>query len=425
MSEGGATPTERPLHFLVVDDDAESRATVVEILRSFGHDRITQARDGSEAARAIERDPSINFVISDWEMPFVNGLSLLQRVRSSPARANLPFLIMTSPVSAEAEKIILAAESYVDAYVIKPFRAQTLRDKIEDALRLSVHGPQKPVLVVDDDDDARAMIVEYVRQLGFREVQALAEGRSALELLRADPDRFGLIISDWEMPEMSGLDLLKSCKEHPRLADIPFLMVTSQGSMERMKVMQAARAQVDQYLLKPFAGAELKKRIDQLLERARNRHEVQSLLTEAAAHAEQGRVERAQVQYEAVLRLDPANDSALRGLGDVFARVKGMEAAIPYYKRAIEANPLSARAYVRLAGAYERVGLGEKAAALLQTGIRQVGFSAALHFALGRLYHQRGQLTEARAEFSRTLELELEHPEARLMLDLLKGDEEG
>lgn len=415
---------DKPLHFLVVDDDPESRATVVDFLKSFGFDKVTTARDGSEAARAIERDSSINFVISDWEMPFVNGLSLLQRIRSAPTSANLPFLMMTSPVSAEAEKIIRAAESYVDSYVIKPFRAQTLKDKIADVLKLSVHGPQKPALVVDDDDDAREMVVEYLKQLGFKEVISEKEGKSALERLQREPEAVGLIISDWEMPEMNGIELLRACKAHPKLSEIPFLMVTSQGSMERMKVMQAARSNVDQYLLKPFNGVQLKKRIDFLLEKFRTRKEVQGLVVEAAAHLEAARLERAQEAFEQILALDASHDGALRGLGDVLMRTKGYEAAIPFYKRAVDANPVHAKGYVKLASAFEHVGLIEKATALLQSGIQHIGFSAELHFALGRIYNKRGMTDPARAEFERTLELELTHQEARLMLEMLNSKKE-
>src|SRR5437660_643554 len=119
---------QKNLHFLVVDDDPASRSTIAEYLASMGYDKITQAKDGQEATKILEKDKSINFIISDWDMPLVDGYSLLQKVRAMASRAHTPFLIVTSPISQETEKIILAAESMVDAYLIKPFRSQVLRE---------------------------------------------------------------------------------------------------------------------------------------------------------------------------------------------------------------------------------------------------------------------------------------------------------
>src|SRR5262245_52319320 len=114
-------PQGKPLHFLVVDDDADSRTTIQDYLLEMGHSQVALASDGGEALRLLDRDPSINFIISDWDMPSVNGLSLLQRVKATPTRAHMPFLIVTSPISEEAEKVVSAAESMVDGYLIKPF----------------------------------------------------------------------------------------------------------------------------------------------------------------------------------------------------------------------------------------------------------------------------------------------------------------
>jgi tetratricopeptide (TPR) repeat protein len=189
--------------------------------------------------------------------------------------------------------------------------------------------------------------------------------------------------------------------------------------MERMKVMQAAKAQVDQYLLKPFTADEIKKRIDALISKQQNRREVQALMSDATDHLEHGRYQRAQAVYEKVLKLDAANETALRGIGDIFSKIKGVEAAAPYYKKAVEANPMNAKNYLKLAGAYDHVGLIDKAISLLQTANQTIGFSAELHFQLGKLYSKRGMVPLAKAEFEKTLEIQLDHQEARLMLEMM------
>jgi len=405
------------LHFLVVDDDAESRATVVEYLRSLGYGKVTLAHDGAEAYRQLERDPTINFIISDWDMPLMNGLSLLQRVKSHPTRSAIPFVVMTSPISHEAEKVILAAESMVNAYLVKPFRSQVLKDKIEAILDEVAKGLGKRVVVVDDDADAQAMVVEYVKQMGFRDVVTFSNGMEALKYLISNGDAVGLVISDWEMPEMTGIELLKSCKAHPDLVDMPFLMITSQSSIERMKVMQAARSSVDEYLLKPFSGVEIRKRVETLLERSQSHGAIQQLLAEATAFQDQAKYAQAQNKFEEILKLHNEYEPALRGMGDVLTKLKGGQAALPFYKRAVEAAPTIPKSYIKLAAAYDQLGLQDKAVALLQTANRQISFNADLHFLLGKLYLKRNQVAEAKTEFEKTLEIQVDHQEARLMLD--------
>jgi two-component system, chemotaxis family, chemotaxis protein CheY len=412
--------SDRPMHFLVVDDDDSSRSTIVEYLRSMGHDRISQARDGGEALRMLERDSSITFIISDWEMPTMNGLALLQQVRSHSSRSNLPFLITTSPIAQESEKIILAAESYVDAYVIKPFRLDTLKEKIAKILEVAVHGPQKTVLVADDDEDARSTVIEYLKKLGYKEVQGFSSAKQALEDLKKNSSKYGLIVSDWEMPEMTGLEFLKNCRSDESLAKIPFLMVTSQSSMERMKIMQAAKERVDHYLLKPFRFDELKNRVEGILNRSQSSGQVEALLAQGNLELVSGKFQQAEKSFQRVLAVDSDNDVALRGLGDASITTRGIESAMGFYKRAVEINPMSAQGYIKLANAYEQVGLAEKAIALLQTANETVGFNAELHFALGKLYSKKGMVELARSEFEKTLQIQLDHSEAHVLLENLK-----
>jgi two-component system chemotaxis response regulator CheY len=410
---------DKPLHFLVVDDDAGSRGTVVEYLRSMGHTRITEAVDGTDAMRALDRDPSISFVISDWDMPLMNGLTFLQRLKSDAGKANLPFVIMTSPISQEAEKVMLAAENLVDGYLIKPFRSQALKDKIEHTLKLAIRGPQKQVLLVDDDEDARAMVAEYLGQMGFKDVHQVADGKTALDYLGKNAARIGLIVSDWDMPELNGIQLLGACKNSPSLRGIPFLMITSQSSIESMKVAQAARANVDSYLLKPFGLQDMRKRIDTLIEKERSKSEIRAHLVEAKSMLDHKHFQRALRKFEQVLRLDGHNETALCETGDILMKERGMQEALPYFIKAVEGNPHSARAYLKLSSAYEYLGWLDKSIALLKTAVLQIGFSAELHFTLGKLYYRRGMAAEAKSELQKTIALQGEHQEARMMLEMI------
>ena len=86
----------------------------------------------------------------------------------------------------------------------------------------------------------------------------------------------GLVVSDWDMPELNGLQLLQTCKGSSQLKEIPFLMITSQSSIESMKVVQAARSSVDDYLLKPFSLGDIRKRIEGIIDKERTKTEVQT-----------------------------------------------------------------------------------------------------------------------------------------------------
>lgn len=129
-------------HFLVVDDFSTMRRIIIGLLKELEYMKITDADDGSSAWKILESGVlPISFVITDWNMPGMDGLSLLKKIRETPKLLKLPVLM----VSAEAKKenIVLAAESGADGYIVKPFNAATLDDKISKILqRRRSMGPQ-------------------------------------------------------------------------------------------------------------------------------------------------------------------------------------------------------------------------------------------------------------------------------------------
>jgi tetratricopeptide (TPR) repeat protein len=174
-------------------------------------------------------------------------------------------------------------------------------------------------------------------------------------------------------------------------------------------------------LLKPFTASEIQTRTEMVIARAKTRSEVEGLVAEAIDHQEHGRWQRAQGRYEDAINLDPTQDTALRGLGDILIKLKSVHDALPFYRRAVEAGPMNAKNYLRLASVYETIGWWEKAIALLQSGHQQISFNAELHFHLGRLYHRRDMIPQAKAEFEKTLEIQLDHQEARLTLEMISN----
>ena len=105
-----------------------------------------------------------------------------------------------------------------------------------------------PILVVDDDDAARAFITRALETLGLRDVDPARDGAEALPKLEAK--RYGLIISDWHMNRMGGLQLLRHVRGHERFAHVPFMMITGDAQVDI--VLTARQAGADAVVLKPF-----------------------------------------------------------------------------------------------------------------------------------------------------------------------------
>ena len=113
---------------LVVDDFATMRRIIKNILRQIGFTNIVEADDGTTAWETLNKDDSIEFIVSDWNMPQMAGIELLRKVRASEEFADLPFLMVTA--EAQQENIIEAVQAKVSNYIVKPFTPDTLGQKI-------------------------------------------------------------------------------------------------------------------------------------------------------------------------------------------------------------------------------------------------------------------------------------------------------
>ncbi len=120
------------LKFLVVDDFSTMRRIVKNLLQELGYPNVQEADDGSTALPML-RSGNFDFLITDWNMPVLPGLALLKAVRADPKLAKLPVLMVTA--EAKREQIVEAAQAGVNGYVIKPFTAQTLSEKLGKILQ--------------------------------------------------------------------------------------------------------------------------------------------------------------------------------------------------------------------------------------------------------------------------------------------------
>ncbi|MBI5056946.1 MAG: chemotaxis response regulator CheY [Nitrospirae bacterium] len=119
------------------------------------------------------------------------------------------------------------------------------------------------ILVVDDFSTMRRIVKNLLRQLGYENIEEAEDGAQAYSKLKNGG--FGFVVTDWNMPNMDGLEMLKKVRSDPEIKDVPILMVTAEA--EKDKVITAIQAGVNNYIVKPFTGEILKEKMDKILER--------------------------------------------------------------------------------------------------------------------------------------------------------------
>ena len=118
---------DKNMKFLVVDDFSTMRRIVRNLLKELGYTNVDEAEDGSVGLQKL-KGGDFKFVITDWNMPVMSGIELLRAVRADPALKHLPVLMITA--EAKKENIIEAAQSGASGYIVKPFTAATLEEKM-------------------------------------------------------------------------------------------------------------------------------------------------------------------------------------------------------------------------------------------------------------------------------------------------------
>jgi two-component system chemotaxis response regulator CheY len=126
------------MRFLVIDDSMPMRRIIANILSRLGHNDVILAANGREALKHIENE-RIDFVITDWYMPEMTGIEFLRKLRAKDATRNVPILIVTA--NGSKEDVTQAVQLKVNGYVLKPFTAEILKERI-DALCAAMADPE-------------------------------------------------------------------------------------------------------------------------------------------------------------------------------------------------------------------------------------------------------------------------------------------
>jgi CheY-like chemotaxis protein len=231
------------MNFLVVDDIPAMCQITANQLRALGASDICTVSNGADALRQLELK-KFDCVLTDWNMPVMDGLTLLRNIRADPNLAHIPVLMVTA--DAERERIAQAIAAGVSDLLVKPYTSQRLMDKVMGALGARRRLPAMPVpkppipaggasrpaaarqkatlLVVDDTPDNVRLVADLFAD-EYR-VRVAHSGEKALAVCQSDspPD---LVLLDVMMPGMDGFEVATRMRAHPGSAHIPVIFVTA------------------------------------------------------------------------------------------------------------------------------------------------------------------------------------------------------
>jgi DNA-binding response OmpR family regulator len=237
---------------MLCDDSALILRHTAAVLSGAGYD-VCSAQDGAQGlALAAEVRPDL--VITDVEMPRVDGYTLCRALKARFPR--VPVIICSA--LGEAHDLERGFDAGADDYLVKPAQPGELLSRVAPLLRQGGPGsrsgpggglpPRERLLVVDDSPTVRQLIVESLRRQGFQVISAV-DGEAGLRLARAE--RPEMIITDYDMPRMTGFEMVHALKQDGRTRDIPVMMLTARSGRRDQAQMRAVGLAA--YLVKPFA----------------------------------------------------------------------------------------------------------------------------------------------------------------------------
>jgi two-component system chemotaxis response regulator CheY len=247
------------LKFLIVDDISSMRKIVRATLGQLGFSDVQEAVDGNAALSKL-RFEKFDIVITDWNMPSMSGLDFLKAIQGDEKLRGLPVLVMTAEESPDTMR--QAQDMGSSGYITKPFTADALGQHIARIYSELMCFERLRVLLVDDYPSMRRIMAKILNLIGVRSIAEAGSGPEAIEKVKAEP--FDLIITDWNMPNMSGLELVRALKSRKELQNLQVIVASS--TITQQMVVLGKQAGVSEYLAKPFAAEDLKQRIQRIFQ---------------------------------------------------------------------------------------------------------------------------------------------------------------
>jgi signal transduction histidine kinase/DNA-binding response OmpR family regulator len=220
---------------LVIDDDQIVRDLVRRFSEREGYRVVTAASGEEGLRRVVELQPAV--ITLDVMMPGMDGWTVLEKLKADPALKNIPVVMLTILEERERALALGAAE-----HLVKPIDWSVFFEVLK---KHRTAFPTTPVLVVEDDIANRKALCRLLRREGWHVLEAI-HGHSAFKIMEREAP--GMILLDWKLPDMDGLEFLDRVRKDPRWCDLPVLMVTAMALGE--SETQALEGRVDRVLKK-------------------------------------------------------------------------------------------------------------------------------------------------------------------------------
>ncbi|MBF0523560.1 MAG: tetratricopeptide repeat protein [Deltaproteobacteria bacterium] len=379
--------TDKKTLFLVVDDMSNMRRTIKNMLRYLGYPNIVEADNGEKAWSILQSD-KIDCIICDLIMPVMNGMEVLRRVKENPQTKDIPFLMVTAEIAEEA--IAEAAEFEVDGYIVKPFVAKTLEDKIIKALaRKNASSPLDLHLNAG------------MKHLASGDhMKALAELDAAR---RIDP---------------------KNPRVYHAIGQV-YSIRTRYAAAE--KAFQKALAVAPQFIKAYTSLADMYQRLGQwskaaaaiasaihISPRNADRH-----MAYGQALLRDGRTEEAISALNEARKLDPLNPARQKEIGEAFLAAGMDDDATKAFQEVLNMAPQDINTYNLLGIVLRKQSRYHEAISAYQRAIEHAPDDENLHFNLGRAFLEANNKDLAIQEFEKALEISPNFEVAKRMLDKL------
>ncbi len=278
-------------------------------------------------------------------------------------------------------------------------------------------------LVVDDIPTVRRTIRVFINDMGYKDVLEANDGTTAYRVLKSKKVDF--VICDWYMEQMNGIALLKVMMADPQLDHIPFLLVT--GEMDLQKVIEAGKAGVSGYIIKPFTSKVLKEKIESILNRQENPKDIRANrhYIKGRENLESGRYDEALKEFNKALNTYKSAE-VYYNIGYIKSLQKKYDEALYAFRKAVEINNLFAKAYRSMGEVYLKKGMPNEAEESFKkageiymmkdmSDEAELAFQEALKIdpntiniynSLGIIYRKRGDYEKAIAQYQRAIKID-------------------
>ena len=256
------------------------------------------------------------------------------------------------------------------------------------------------VLIADDVYSIRSMVRNMLRQIGFKSFLDAKDGAEAIHTITKDD--IGLILCDWNMPKVSGLEVLQFIRSEPAYKSLPFIMVTAE--IAAPAVAEAAEGEVDDYVVKPFTLVQLRSKIFKVLSKQKEQSAVDKFLEQGKQCLLEKNFKEAEKAFNLALEINEMSPRTLLELGKLYENQGHNEKAIEYHQQAIKLAPQFIKAQESIAYLYRNLGNKQKYVDHLQRAVHISPRNMERKFSLGNAFVEVGKKNEATKLYQQVLD---------------------